>query len=74
MNREELQQYITDAVTASAAEVLTSQLEPLRDQMAALSGIPAVSPRARDAELQAAMRQHRDHLQRIDAEREKSAT
>jgi hypothetical protein len=71
MDRDELQRYIADAVTASVTAVLATQLEPIRDQMAALSGIPAASPRTRDAELQAAARQHRDRLLRIDAEREK---
>jgi len=72
MNREELQQYITDAVTASVAAVLAAQLEPLRDQVAALRDTtPNVSTRTRDAELQAARQQHEDRLQRIDAEREK---
>jgi len=72
MNREELQQYIADAVTASVAAVLAAQLEPLRDQLAALRDTaPNVSTRTRDAELQAARQQHEDQLQRIDAEREK---
>jgi hypothetical protein len=71
MNREELQRYIADTVTASVAAVLTTHLEPIRDQMAALSGNTTASPRTRDAALQAAGRQHRDRLQRIDAEREK---
>ena len=38
MNREELQKYITDAVTASVAAVVSAQLEPLRNQVAALHG------------------------------------
>jgi len=72
MNREELQQYITDAVTASVAAVLAAQLEPLRDQLAALHNTtPNVSTRTRDAEFQAAWQQHEDRLRRIDAEREK---
>jgi len=72
MNREELQQYIADAVKASVAAVLAAQLEPLRDQVAALrDAAPNISTRTRDAELQGARRQHEDRLQRIDAEREK---
>jgi len=71
MDRDELQRYIADAVTASVAAVLANQLEPIRDEMAALRGTPAASPWARDAELQAAARRHRDSIQRIDAEREK---
>jgi hypothetical protein len=70
MDRNELQRFVTDAVTAAVPAVLATQLEPIRDQMAALSCIPTASSGTRDAKLQAAARQHRDHIQRIDAERE----
>ena len=53
------------------AEVLATHLEPLRGVMAVLRGTLIVSPQTRDAELQAAMRQHRDRLHRVDEEREK---
>jgi len=72
MNRDELQQYIADAVTASVSAMLAAQLGPLHDQVAALRGTGrSGSTRTRDAKLQATRQQHEDSLQRIDAEREK---
>jgi hypothetical protein len=71
MEREELQCLITTAVTDSMDTLLTAQLEPLQNQMAALSGTPPVLPMARDVELEAARQHYRDRLQKIDDEQAK---
>jgi len=72
MNRDELQRYIAETVTALVSAVLAAQLKPLQEQVEALCDTtPGISTRARDAELQTARRQQEERLQRIDAEREK---
>jgi hypothetical protein len=71
MEREELPRLIATAVTDSVDALLTARLEPLQNQMAALSGTPPVLPMARDAELEAARQRCRDRLQQIDDERVK---